>query len=69
MKNFKDADYRLASKKILTQNMACWVGAHGQVYLAKNAKTCPNCNVTHREPRTRNETFFLQSVLEDVPSP
>jgi len=30
--------------------MARWVGAQGQVNLAKKAKNMPPCDVTHREP-------------------
>jgi len=36
--------------------MACWVCAQDQVNSGKNAKTC---DVTHREPQTQNEMFFL----------
>jgi len=42
--------------------MAHWVGTQGQVYLAKEAKTCPHCDVTHREPQIRNEKKYL-SIL------
>jgi len=38
--------------------MARWVGAQGHVDLAKKAKTCPHCDVSHREPQIRNEIFF-----------
>jgi len=38
--------------------MAQWVGAKGQVYLAKMAKTCPHCDVIHREHQIQNEKFF-----------
>ena len=41
--------------------MAHWVGTQGQVYLAKEAKTCPHCDVTHREPQIRNEKNIFQS--------
>jgi len=49
--------------------MARWIGAQGQVHLAKKAKTCPHCDVTHREPQIRNEKNFFQSDLEDFPNP
>ena len=42
--------------------MTRWVGAQRQVYLAKMAKTCPHCDVTHREPQTRNEKIFFSLV-------
>jgi len=37
--------------------MAHWVGTKGQVLAprAKMVKTCPHCDVTHREPQTKNE--------------
>jgi len=48
--------------------MAHWVGTKGQVYLVKEAKTCRHCDVTHREPQSRNEKIF-QSELEDLLNP
>jgi len=51
----KDAEYCLVSKKIWAIKMAHWVGAKDQVHVAKKLKTCPNCDVTHREPQTQNE--------------
>jgi len=69
IKDFKDTDYRLVSKKILSQNMVCWIGTQGQVYLAKKAKTCPHCDVTHREPQIRNEKKIFKSELEDLRNP
>jgi len=61
IKGSKDSDYSLVCKKILSQKMAHWVGTQGQVYLAKEAKTCPHCDVTHREPQIRNEKNIFQS--------
>ena len=42
--------------------MACGVGAQGQVYLVKKAKTCPICDVTHREPQVGNKFFFYPNL-------
>ena len=39
--------------------MAHWVDAKDEVHLAKMPKTCPHCDVTHREPQTQNEKHFL----------
>ena len=39
--------------------MACWIVTQGQVYLAKKAKTCTHCDVTHREHQIQNETKFF----------
>jgi len=38
--------------------MAHWVGAQGQVNLAKKAKLRPHYEVTPREPQTQNGKFF-----------
>jgi len=46
--------------------MAYWVGAKGQVHLAKMAKTCPHCDVTHSEPQTQNK---IKYKLEDLRTP
>jgi len=40
--------------------MARWVGAQGQVNLAKTAKTCPLYDVNHRKPKTNNFVFNLK---------
>jgi len=32
--------------------MARWVGAQGQVHLAKKEKTWPHCEVTHKKTKT-----------------
>jgi len=45
----------LFSKNTSTKEIARWVGAKGQVHLAKKAKTCLNCDVTHRKSQTQNE--------------
>jgi len=42
--------------------MARWVGAQGQVNLAKKAKTCLHYDVIHRKPQIQIET-------EDLPNP
>ena len=34
------------------------IGIHGQVKLAKKAKTCPHCDVTYRKPHTQFKFFF-----------
>jgi len=39
--------------------MAHWIGAQGQIYSVKKAKTCPHFDVTHREPQIRNEKIFF----------
>jgi len=39
--------------------MAQWVGAQGQVNLAKNVKTCPYCDVTSRNPKSKAKNFFF----------
>jgi len=49
--------------------MARWVGAHGQVNLAKKAKTCPQYDVTHSKPQTQNENKYFSSKVEDCPNP
>jgi len=41
-KGFKDADFDLVSDKILSQNMADWVGTQGQVKLAKKTQKYPH---------------------------
>jgi len=35
--------------------MARWVGAQGQVNLAKKVKTFPHCDVTNKHIKTQNE--------------
>jgi len=39
--------------------MSHWVGAQGQVKLAKNAKTSPHFDVSRRKPQTQNEKMFF----------
>jgi len=65
IKDSKDTDYSPFSKKSWAKKMAFWVSTQGQIYLAKKAKTCTHCDVTHREPQIWNEKLFFQSELED----
>jgi len=58
IKGCDDADDSLVSKNKLDPKMARWVGAQGQVKLAKKAKTCPHCDVTYRKPQTQIKKFF-----------
>jgi len=40
--------------------MGQWVGARDQGNSAKNAKTCPYCDITSRKPQIQSEKkFFL----------
>jgi len=39
--------------------MGQWIGAQGQVQVAKNLKTCPHCDVTSRKPQTENKKRFF----------
>jgi len=39
--------------------MARWIGAQGQVKLAKMAKTCPHCDVTNKKTPNPNPKIFL----------
>jgi len=39
--------------------MAHWIGAQGQVKLAKNSKTFPHYDVTPRKSQTQNEKIFF----------
>jgi len=48
--------------------MAPWVGAQGQVNLAKKAKTCPDYGVTRRKPQTQIKKTLFKSKLEDLPN-
>jgi len=41
IKGSKDANDRLVSKKSLSQKMAYWIGAQGQLQLVKNSKNMP----------------------------
>ena len=45
--------------------MTRWVGAQGQVNLAKKAKTFLHCDVTHIKHQTQNEKILFQSQLQD----
>jgi len=45
--------------------MASWVGAQGQVNLAKKAKTSSRYDVTHRKAKTKKK---FKSKLEDFPN-
>jgi len=56
IKGSKDSDDSLVSTKNLKEKMSHWVGAQGQVKLAKRAKTCPYCDVTHKKqnPKQKN---------------
>jgi len=54
IKDSRYADYNLVSKK----KKNSWVSAQNQVYLAKKAKRCPHCDITHRELQIWNEFFF-----------
>ena len=38
--------------------MAPWVGAQGQVYLAKKGENISHCDVTHRTPNPKRKRFF-----------
>jgi len=38
--------------------MTNWVGAQGQVNLAKKAKTSPHCDITHRKPTLKTKKNF-----------
>jgi len=53
IKSSKDEDDRLVSKKCLSQKMAHWIGAQGQLKLVKNSKMCPHCDDTKRKPHTQ----------------
>ena len=64
----KDADYSLISKKSLSQKIICWVGAQGQVKLAKNVKTSSDYDVTHTKPKPESKKFFF-NLLKDLPNP
>jgi len=46
--------------------MAQWVGAQGQVNVAKNTFTC---GVPPRKPPTENENFFFRFWLQDLLNP
>jgi len=58
IKGSKDADDRLVSNKILSQIMAHWIGAQGQVNLVKNSKTCPLCDVIKRKNKPKSNDFL-----------
>jgi len=55
IKGSKDADFDLVSKTTLSQKMAHWIGAQGQVKLSKNVKTSPHYDITPRKPQIQNE--------------
>jgi len=46
--------------------MGQWVGAQGQVKVAKNT---PTCGVPLRKAPTKNENFFFQFPLKDLLNP
>ena len=43
--------------------MSQWVGAQGQVKVAKNT---PTCDVSPRKPPTENENIFFRFRLQDL---
>jgi len=51
--------------------MVRWVGAQGQVNLAKKAKTCPHCDVRYPQetPNPKWKKYFLKSELEELLNP
>jgi len=48
IKGSKDVGDRLVYKNILSQKMAHWISAQGQVKLVKESKICPHCDVINR---------------------
>ena len=43
--------------------LADWVGAQGQVKLAKKKQNTPNCDVIPRKTHIQNEKLFFSSVV------
>jgi len=62
IKGSLDVDFGLIFKTTLSQKMAQWVGAQSQVNLAKNAKTCPHCDVTSKKPISKAKKIFSIST-------
>jgi len=58
IKGPKDSDNSLVSKKNLSQKMACWVGAQGQVKLAKTAKNTPIMTSPSKSPKPKIKNIF-----------
>jgi len=58
IKGSKDADHSLVSKKRLSKKMTHWVGAQGQVKLAKTAKTSPIMTLPRKTPNPKRKSFF-----------
>jgi len=42
--------------------MAHWFSTQRQVYLVKKVKTCPHCDITHREPQIQNKKSFFSLI-------
>jgi len=49
--------------------MGQWVGAQGQVKVAKKCKNTPTCDVRPSERQTENEKRFFLCQLEDLLNP
>jgi len=64
-----DADFGLVCENTLSQKMGQWVGARDQGNSAKNAKTCPYCDITSKKTKSKAKKNFFRSQLQDLLNP
>ena len=69
IKNSKDADYSLVSKKILSQKMARWAGAQRQVYWPKRQKPTPIVTSPTESSKPETKKLFSIWTIEDSLNP
>jgi len=68
IKGSKVTDFSQVLKQNLGKKMACWVGAQGQIKVAKNSKTSPLLMSTTENPKHKIEKF-VQLKLTDFSNP
>jgi len=69
IKGSNDADDRLVSKQTLSQKMARWVGAQGQVKLFKTENPPKNIFSSKPEDLPKPPQKIFSSKPEDLPNP
>jgi len=49
--------------------MVQWVGAQGQVKVAKKCKNTPTCDIPPSKRQTKNKKIFFRCQLDDLLNP